>query len=153
MSGAVMTEKSIVGLTLRVAGHEDLPFARELTRVNMRPYYAQYGLIWQQRAFDQEWLSRQTFIIHKSAKPVGFFGFTVESDYLYLRDVQLVEPYRGEGIGTWVMQRIAEIARSHGYNRARLKVFKSNPAKELYLRHGYSVVREDVALFWMECVV
>jgi GNAT superfamily N-acetyltransferase len=153
MRDIAMKTKAPTDLQLRAASTEDLAFARELTRVNMRPYYAQYGLIWQPDAFDKEWAMRQTFVIQKAGKSIGFFGVTVEAGYLYVRDVQLIEPYRGEGIGTLVMQRIAESARNHGCTHARLKVFKSSPAIRLYLRQGYSVAGEEVALFWMECVV
>ncbi|WP_397448250.1 GNAT family N-acetyltransferase [Pseudomonas sp. NA-150] len=135
---------------LRQATAADLDFARELTRVNMRPYYAQYARIWQAQSFDDEWGVRQSFIINKVDKPIGFLSISLEARYLYLRDVQLCEPYRGEGVGGWVMQQIMTMAQARGARRIRLKVFKSNPAMQLYQRQGFTVVREERASYWME---
>ncbi|MGV8918097.1 MAG: GNAT family N-acetyltransferase [Pseudomonas sp.] len=138
---------------LRRATEVDLSFARELTRVNMRAYYVEYARIWQSDSFDNEWRVRQSFIIYKAAKAIGFLSFSVEPRYLYLRDVQLCEPYRGEGVGAWVMQQMLAMAQARGAASIRLKVFKSNPAMQLYQRQGFAVVGEEEALFWMERVV
>lgn len=140
-------------LQLSLATLNDLPFARELTRVNMRPYYAQYGLIWQPAAFDNEWPSRESYLIHRGSCLAGFLGITVEKNYLYVRDIQLIEAYRGEGVGAWAMMRIAQMAADRRCERIRLKVFKSNPAIALYRRLGYANVGEEVALLWMERLI
>lgn len=142
-----------ISLHLSQATIEDLPFARELTRVNMRAYYAQYGLIWQPTAFDAEWPLRESYLIRRERCLVGFLGVTVEKNYLYVRDIQLIEAYRGEGVGAWAMARIAQMAADRGCERIRLKVFKSNPATALYRRLGYANVGEEAALLWMERLV
>jgi GNAT superfamily N-acetyltransferase len=137
-------------LYLSLATIDDLPFARELTRVNMRTYYAQYGLIWQPAAFDAEWPLRESYLIRRESCPIGFLGITVEKNYLYVRDIQLIETYRGEGVGAWAMARIAQMAADRRCECIRLKVFKSNPAAALYRRLGYAKVGEEAALLWME---
>lgn len=143
----LITPDTVAHLWLREAVADDLAFARELTRGNMRPYYAQYGLIWQPDAFDAEWALRRSFIIGRSSRAIGY---TLETSYLYVRDVQVAEPFRGEGVGSWVMQQLVEMAHRGNCTRVRLKVFRSNPAISLYLRQGYSVVGEEAALYWME---
>ncbi|MFK3971043.1 GNAT family N-acetyltransferase [Pseudomonas sp. NPDC087358] len=140
-------------LCLCPATAEDLAFARELTRVNMRCYYTRYGLIWQPEAFDAQWPVRESYLVRKGGLSIGFLGFTVEQNYLYLRDVQLVEAYRGEGVGGWVMAYLSQMARDRGYSSIRLKVFKNNPATGLYRKLGYRQVGEDAALTWMELTV
>ncbi|WP_062381425.1 GNAT family N-acetyltransferase [Pseudomonas abietaniphila] len=137
-------------LRLSLATLDDLPFARELTRINMRSYYAQYGLVWQPAAFDAEWPLRESYLICRERSLIGFLGITVEKNYLYLRDLQLIEAHRGEGVGAWAMAGIAQMAVERGCNRIRLKVFKSNPATALYRRLGYANVGEEAALLWME---
>jgi len=137
-------------LKLLPADGADLAFARELTRVNMRVYYAQYARVWQPDAFDAEWGARQSFIIGKDGKPVGFISLSHEPEYLYVRDVQLCEPFRGEGIGAWVLAQISGMAQAQAMTCIRLKVFKSNPAVELYRRQGYAVVGQEPSLLWME---
>lgn len=137
-------------LGLQPAGVIDLAFARELTRVNMRDYYSRHGLIWQPEAFDEQWPSRRNFLVHKAGKVIGYLGVTDEHGYLYVRDVQLIESYRGEGVGAWVMAQVAEMAADKRCRCVRLKVFKNNPAIALYGRLGYTQVGEEQALFWME---
>jgi ribosomal protein S18 acetylase RimI-like enzyme len=137
-------------VSMRQATDADLSFARELTRVNMRQYYAEYERVWQSQSFDEEWPERQSFIISKADRQIGYLSFSLEPRYLYLRDVQLCEPYRGEGVGGWVMQQIVSMASERGARSIRLKVFKSNPAMQLYERQGFRVVGEEKALFWME---
>jgi GNAT superfamily N-acetyltransferase len=145
-----MPNDPTTGVKLRPAKTGDLAFARELTRVNMRDYYARHALVWQPDAFDAEWPLRQTFVISKGCRAVGFVGLTVEAHYLYVRDIQLMEPYRGEGIGGWIMGRVLEMAQEQDCRLIRLKVFKGNPAIELYRRWGFTIIGEDAALYWME---
>jgi GNAT superfamily N-acetyltransferase len=140
-------------LGLHLACDEDLPFARELTRVNMRDYYARHGFIWQAQAFDAQWPLRESYRVHKLDRLIGFLGFTIEQGCLYLRDVQLIEAYRAEGVGSWLMHCVGKIARERGCTLIRLKVFKSNPATQLYLRLGYVRVHEEAELYCMERVV
>lgn len=137
-------------LRLQPATDEHLAFARELTRVNMRDYYLRYGFVWQPEAFDLEWPTRESYVVELAGQAVGFLGLTQENDYLYVRDVQLVEAWRGVGVGAWIMTRVTQMARKRACKRIRLKVFKSNPALALYLKLGYRRVGEEPALFWME---
>lgn len=137
-------------LDLRPAIPADLAFARELTRINMRDYYVQYAKTWHDEAFDLDWASRQSLIVVNSGKAIGYLSVTKEPGYLYLRDVQLCESCRGAGIGTWLLRQVETLALREGIASIRLKVFKSNPAIELYRRHGYLVIGQEAALFWME---
>ncbi|HEX8593065.1 MAG TPA: GNAT family N-acetyltransferase [Pseudomonas sp.] len=137
-------------INLRPATVDDLKFARELTRVNMREYYAHHSRVWQGEAFDSEWAQRQSLIVNKAGKAIGYISLTTEPGYLYLRDVQLCEPFRGEGIGTWVLRQVEMMALDMGTGSVRLKVFKNNPAIDLYRRHGYCVIGQETALYWME---
>jgi GNAT superfamily N-acetyltransferase len=140
-------------LELRVATDEHLAFARELTRRNMQGYYRQYDLTWQPAAFDAEWQVRDSYVVEQAGNTIGFLGLTRGSDYLYLRDIQLIEAYRGGGVGEWVITWVEKLARERGCRSVRLKVFKRNPAMGLYLRLGYRHVGEEPALFWMERVL
>lgn len=116
----------------------------------MRDYYLHYGLVWQPEAFDAEWLRRESYLVMQSGTLIGFLGVTLETGYLYVRDVQLIEAYRGEGVGKWIMTCVEQMAIAQGCASVRLKVFKANPAVGLYLRLGYVHVGEEAALFWME---
>lgn len=141
-------------LRLQPATERDLPFARELTRVNMRRYYDHYGVVWRPDAFDSEWPQRESYCVERNGIVVGFLSISVERDYLYVRDVQLIEACRGEGIGTWIMAHVAKRAADERLSSTRLKVFKNNPAAALYRRLGYTDVGDEPMLLRMErCVM
>ena len=63
---------------------------------------------------------------------VGTFGLSVDADW------------RGRGIGSDLIEALAEWALAHGVTRIQGNVFATNPrALELYERHGF--VREGIA--------
>ena len=141
------------GLRLQPAAERDLPFARELTRVNMRRYYDHYGLVWQPDAFDAEWPQRESYLVERHRVVVGYLSVSAERTFLYVRDVQLIEACRGEGVGTWAMACVARMAEERRLESSRLKVFKNNPAAALYRRLGYTDVGDEPMLLRMERLV
>jgi ribosomal protein S18 acetylase RimI-like enzyme len=51
--------------------------------------------------------------------------------------------YRGRGIGGQLLSALADLARSHGFDRLSLSVEANNPARRLYERVGYREVGAD----------
>jgi ribosomal protein S18 acetylase RimI-like enzyme len=51
--------------------------------------------------------------------------------------------YRGQGIGSQLLSALADVARSHAFERLSLSVEQDNPARRLYERAGYRQVRVD----------
>ncbi len=49
---------------------------------------------------------------------------------------------RGRGVGTALLESLAEVARSQGFAALSLSVEKDNPAHRLFARCGYAVVGE-----------
>lgn len=54
----------------------------------------------------------------------------------------LLPEYRGEGVGTALLKRLLEEAAAR-YTAVSLSVSKGNPARKLYERLGFAVIRED----------
>ena len=54
--------------------------------------------------------------------------------------ISLFEDYRGQGMGTALMERMLDDLREAGYARASLSVQKENPALRLYQRLGFRIV-------------
>jgi ribosomal protein S18 acetylase RimI-like enzyme len=57
--------------------------------------------------------------------------------------VAVAESWRGSGLGTRLMDALADAARAAGYTRMSLSVDDGNPAMRLYERLGYEEISRD----------
>tara|TARA_R110002072_G_scaffold173600_2_gene328294 strand:+ start:72335 stop:72799 length:465 start_codon:yes stop_codon:yes gene_type:complete len=74
----------------------------------------------------------------------GFSTFTGRS-LLNIHDLAVSAEYRGQGVGTMLLDAVAERARKIGCCRVTLEVDTANPgAKKLYERSGFVMTQE----FW-----
>lgn len=135
---------------LRPATLADVEFARTLTRSTMLGYYCQYDLLWSDEGFDQAWCGRENWLICNEDVCWGFVSLSRDAKALYIRELHLLEAFRGRGAGGWVIEQMACKAAALGRGRLRLTVFKGNPARELYERHGLRVVGQETCFLWME---
>ncbi|WP_448651996.1 GNAT family N-acetyltransferase [Pseudomonas fluorescens] len=135
---------------LRAATNEDCSFARLLTRQSMDRYYEHYGFIWSNDGFDTAWAGRESWMICRDDEVIGFISLSYDDDALFIRELHLVEASRGQGAGSWVLEQMVLKARAQGLGMLRLTVFKINPARNLYLRQGLSVVQEENCFLCME---
>ena len=58
--------------------------------------------------------------------------------------ISILPDYRGQGIGTLLMNRLFELLRERDYKRTSLSVQQNNPAVRFYERLGYRVTDEKV---------
>lgn len=77
-------------------------------------------------------------------QPIGvaicFLGFSTfkARPLVNIHDLSVFHTYRGQGIGTLLLNAVEEYARSRGCCKVTLEVRKENPrAEQLYLRQGY----------------
>jgi ribosomal protein S18 acetylase RimI-like enzyme len=59
-----------------------------------------------------------------------------------IREVHVAEHLRGQGIGGLLLERAEECARANGRTTIALTTRTNNPARRLYERRGYQVVKE-----------
>lgn len=135
---------------LRRAELADRVFARELTCQNMLRYYIGHDLLWQDQAFEVAWDGRDNWLIILGQIPVGFFSLSRDRRALYIRELQIVEAFRGQGAGSWAIDQFIAMARAEGLPALRLTVFKNNPAQSLYKRKGLNVCGEDECFLRMQ---
>lgn len=140
-------------LYLRPAANADLRFARDLTRQAMLPYYARHDLLWLDAGFDQAWDWRDNRVICRDTVSLGYISLSRDTQALFIRELHLLPAHRGQGVGQWVLEQVALLARSERLPRIRLMVFKDNPAQRLYSRHGFEVVGEQDSFLRMEHVL
>lgn len=139
-----------MNLKLTPATDEHLTFARDLTRRAMLPYYREFDLLWIEEAYDRAWGWREQWLVVDGERLLGYCSLSQDRHALYLRELHLVPEVRGQGIGTWVLQQLADWTRHRRLPALRLTVFCSNPAKKLYLRQGFVVVGEEECFVRME---
>ena len=58
--------------------------------------------------------------------------------------ISMFPEYRGQGIGTMLMNRVFKLLRERGYKRTSLSVQKDNPAVRFYKRLGYKITDEKL---------
>lgn len=82
-------------------------------------------------------------------KVVGVVWVRIMNDYGHIDDttpsfaISLYKEYRGQGIGTALMQEMFTTLRNAGYNQASLSVQKANYAAKMYLKLGFEIVSEN----------
>jgi GNAT superfamily N-acetyltransferase len=135
---------------LRHADPEDLAFARDLTCRNMLRYYIRHDLLWQDEAFDVAWPGRQNWLIVQGDVPLGFLSLSRDMRALYIRELQMAEPFQGQGAGSWAIDQVIDMARKERRPALRLTVFENNPARNLYERKGLQVQGRDECFLRMQ---
>ncbi|QXI32237.1 GNAT family N-acetyltransferase [Pseudomonas promysalinigenes] len=128
--------------------HRD--FARDLTRRAMLPYYHEFGLLWVEEAFDQAWAWREQWLVMQDDQVLGFCSLSQDRQALFIRELHLSEQHRGRGVGSQVLQTLAGWAAQRRLPLLRLMVFKSNPARQLYLRQGFIDMGNDECFVRMQ---
>ena len=87
-------------------------------------------------------------IAEAGEKVVGAAWCRIMEDYGHIDSstpslaISLLPEYRGQGIGTQLLNGLLLLLRENGYRRASLSVQKENPALRLYQRTGFRIVAE-----------
>lgn len=142
-----------MSLALTPASDQHRAFARGLTRRAMLTYYREFDLLWIEEAFDQAWSWREQWLVTQGDAVLGFCSLSQDRQALFLRELHLLPEHRGRGVGTWVLEELASWAALRQLPRMRLMVFKSNPARALYRRHGFVEQGEDECFVRMERLI
>ncbi len=102
------------------------------------------------------------YVVRTDDFPVaGFCAFWLVVDEIHLNNVAILPRFRGQGIGTALLQHVLAEAERLGAKRATLEVRSSNEgARRLYERLGFSVAAirrdyytnpvEDALILWRE---
>jgi GNAT superfamily N-acetyltransferase len=128
----------------------DLSKSAALTYDNMRTYYEHYLVNWDHTKILEQISNLNNWDILFDDKVVGAIRLSFENDECLLRDIQVAEQFRNQGIGTEALLRSIRLAQHSGATKLKLKVFKISPAHRLYKHNGFKLVDEDDRFFYME---
>ena len=90
-------------------------------------------------------------------KVVGAAWARIMNDYGHVDDetpslaISMYTEFRGQGIGTALMQELFEILKDCGYEKVSLSVQKENYAVKMYKKTGFEVVEEKGEEYIMIC--
>jgi GNAT superfamily N-acetyltransferase len=139
------------GISYRLKSEDDAPFIERLyasTRAELaitgwpealkRQFIAQQQFA-QDRHFELCHPQAEWLLIERRGEPIGRLYVEDRGGALWLIDIALMPESQGRGIGTAVLRDLLDQAREAG-KPVWLAVFKTNPARRLYERLGFTPV-------------
>ena len=132
---------------------KDLAKAASFTLTNMRPYYEQYSVDWDEAQIEKMTQELVNFDILLNEQPVGVIRLSFDNEECYLRDLQVEQSHQNRGIGSHALAEAERLAKEHCSQILKLKVFKNSPAVHLYMRQGFGLTSEDERFYYMSRAV
>jgi hypothetical protein len=83
-----------------------------------------------------------------NGKAAGFFAFDEQGGEIGGITIQMIEKARNKGVGSFYLSHITELSKK-SKKPIVLKVFKSNPARELYARFVFAIYDETFSHYFM----
>lgn len=141
----------------RTVKHEDLDFLLMLRKKSMSKHLADAKI----KLTNEQHLERikefyyDSHIILRDRKPIGLLKIGVVSlkgtdKSLHIRQLQILPEYQGKGIGSKVLAVVKKKALQLQLP-ITLNVLLKNPARGLYLRHGFQIEGKNKLEFQMRC--
>lgn len=88
----------------------------------------------------------QKIMLHGST--VGFFAFDVQDDKIDGVMIQMLEPARNQGLGSFYLNHLVTLS-DRQQKPVFLRVFMTNPAQELYQKFGFAVYDKTISHYLM----
>jgi len=150
LTRALAAAEAFRGCALRVATGDDEEFLYELHRDAMRDYVEitwGWNETWQRAHFARNYAPlRNAVIVRTGPAPadIGRISLTRHWGWIFLRDIELAADERGRGIGSAILAAVIALAKM-SERHVELNVLACNPARHLYERLGFRVIRNDGA--------
>lgn len=141
---------------LEVVTSSDLPKWLDSKRECYKDYVDQYYGGWfddvqvrlNKSSFDKARKMSYFRKIVLNGETAGFCGYDVQQDKIVDVTIHMYEFARNKGIGSSFLYHLTECSCTAG-KPAYLKVFKTNPAKRLYERFGFTIYGETDSHYLM----
>ncbi|MBM3648569.1 MAG: GNAT family N-acetyltransferase [Alphaproteobacteria bacterium] len=134
---ATLSEGKEVGRVIRAAF---TPYMRALGREFPADESAHFAEEWERFAAELE--RGDIYVASDGIRIVGAVRTKPQENALYIYQIAVDPPRQGTGVGSWLLQRIEEEARSRGLGSLSLETAEMAEANiRLYRRHGFEIVR------------
>lgn len=141
-----------MNLSLRSATIDDADFLYSLHRATMKMYviqtWGQWDEVWQSLYFHRHFNPATCQIIAFQGQDIGVISVERRPIEMFLSNIELLPPYQGQGIGTYLVRTLVEEAWQKDVPLS-LQVLKVNPARKLYERLGFSIIDETATHYRM----
>ncbi|MBI9108577.1 MAG: GNAT family N-acetyltransferase [Spirochaetales bacterium] len=130
---------------LRDAVSEDEQWVNSLTEQTMGSYIRE---TWDTDSEYRHYLDLNCFdlgttkIIIADGKKAGRISYCRDGQTFHLDNLHLDSDFHGRGLGTRIILDTLEIARAESLP-LELKCLKTNPVQTLYIRMGFTLIKED----------
>ena len=104
----------------------------------------------QKADYERKFPNAQQQIVYYKKQLVGRLYSNETENNIHIIDIALLPKYRNKGIGKSLLEQLISKAKKQ-QKRISLQVIKTNPAKNLYTRLGFVVVKQDGLREYMEC--
>ena len=144
--------KPIPPIDFRQATEEDFDFLYTMHVATMKEYVDQtwgWDDAFQESLFRERYTPVQIQVITFDGKDIGMISLEERDEDVFLRAIEILPTYQGQGIATRIIQQIIDDATSK-QKPVILSVLKVNPAKNLYERLDFSVIEETDTHFIMK---
>jgi ribosomal protein S18 acetylase RimI-like enzyme len=142
-----------MNISLRPAEHEDYEFLWWLHCSTIRPYVELtwgWDEAWQRQYFRERFDPDRREIVECDGSPIGCISVEWSDDHGFLSLIEIAPEYQSQGIGTRLIERCLADAERRRLP-VRLRVLRANsPARRLYERLGFVMVRETDERIHME---
>lgn len=139
-------------LTLRPALKSDYDFLYSLHCLVLKEYIMQtwsWDESWQRNYFDEHFTPEDREIIQWEDRPIGVLCVQERDAETFLANIALLPDFQRRGIGESLIRQVQRQAFSAG-KPVTLHVLRVNPARRLYERLGFRVIRETPERFYMQ---
>jgi len=141
----------------RKVKHEDIDFLLSLRKKSMSVHLTKAKI----KLTNEQHLERikehyyNSHIILRDRKPIGVLKMGVitvngPTKSLHIRQLQILPEFQGEGIGSKILTVVKKRALQLQLP-ITLNVLLENPARGLYLRHGFQIEGKNKIEFQMRC--
>lgn len=141
----------------RKVKHEDIDFLLNLRKKSMSAHLAKAKI----KLTNEQHLERikehyyDSHIILRDRKPIGVLkmgvvALTGTKKSLHIRQLQILPEFQGQGVGSKVLTVVKKRALQLQLP-ITLNVLLKNPARGLYLRHGFQIEGKNKLEFHMRC--
>lgn len=141
----------------RKVKHEDIDFLLILRKKSMSAHLARAKI----KLTNEQHLERikehyyDSHIILRDRKPIGVLKLGViavngATKSLHIRQLQILPEFQGEGVGSKILAVVKKKALQLQLP-ITLNVLLNNPARGLYLRHGFQIEGKNKLEFQMRC--